>query len=125
MNFFFLMFVSIALLMPVMTKAQIYSDDYSLMYEEESALFDKANSSNPFDDILSDPGIIQDIDGSFKQTVRQLENSSKLCHDTAVGRIKLTSNDPIIEFPYELLLCFLFIFLVYTAVRILRALFRK
>lgn len=119
----FLMIVCLALLMPAVLKAQIYTYDDGMMYEEDYALFGTETPSEQFGGALSHLDMGLNVNGGLTgQIVRPFDNGGRPYQDAASDGINFPDNDPTNQIPLGSGLCLLIGIVLFAVARALRVL---
>lgn len=119
----FLMIVCLALLMPAVLKAQIYTYDDGMMYEEDYALFGTETPSEQFGGALSHLDMGLNVNGGLTgQIVRPFDNGGRPYQDAASDGINFPDNDPTNQIPLGSGLCLLIGIVLFAAARAIRVL---
>lgn len=126
----FLMIVCLALLMPAVLKAQIYTYDDGMMYEEDYALFGTETPSEQFGGALSHLDMGLNVSGGLTgQIVRPFDNGGNGSQEMFAELITLVNpgqqegnGDPTNQIPLGSGLCLLIGIVLFAAARAIRVL---
>lgn len=119
----FLMIVCLALLMPAVLKAQIYTYDDGMMYEEDYALFGTETPSEQFGGALSHLDMGLNVNGGLTgQIVRPFDNGGRHFDEAGTGDVVFPGGDPTNQIPLGSGLCLLIGIVLFAAARAIRVL---